>query len=90
MTLLVPRERLSSRYRTSVKLPTKCSALMLCMSETCHGKLVKEKLYEGKITISFVMHRRLLVMPREVSTNDGRVKSLGVFVQCNPKSPESA
>lgn len=33
---------------------------------------------------------RLLVMPREVNTNDGKVKSLGIFVQCNPKAPESA
>lgn len=40
--------------------------------------------------IRIIYYRRLLVMPREVNTNEGKVKSLGVFVQCNPKSPESA
>lgn len=37
-----------------------------------------------------ILFRRLLIMPREAATNDGKVKSLGIFVQCNPKSPESA
>lgn len=41
-------------------------------------------------SIDTVLYRRLLVMPREVNTNDGQVKTLGVFVQCNPKAPESA
>ena len=29
-------------------------------------------------------------MPREVATTEGRIKALGIFVQCNPQSPESA
>jgi len=29
-------------------------------------------------------------MPREVnSQTEGKIRGLGVFVQCNPKSPES-
>ncbi|XP_065899371.1 ubiquitin carboxyl-terminal hydrolase 7-like isoform X1 [Dysidea avara] len=31
---------------------------------------------------------KLLVMPRESATKEGRVKGLGVFVQCNPESVE--
>ena len=34
------------------------------------------------------IYRRLLVMQRDVTTKEGRVKGLGVFVQCNPDSPE--
>ena len=30
-----------------------------------------------------------MVMPRDVNHDGEKVKSLGVFVQCNPKSPES-
>ncbi|XP_064406140.1 ubiquitin carboxyl-terminal hydrolase 7-like [Halichondria panicea] len=32
---------------------------------------------------------RLMVMPREVNQDGEKVKCLGIFVQCNPKSPES-
>lgn len=35
-----------------------------------------------------LMYRRLLVMQRDVTTKEGRVKGLGVFVQCNPDAPE--
>jgi len=35
-----------------------------------------------------VHYRRLLVMPRESVSKEGRVKGLGVFVQCNPESAE--
>lgn len=48
------------------------------------GKLLSQPVYIRDLPW------RLLVMPREVSVTDGRAKSLGIFVQCNPKSPESA
>ena len=35
------------------------------------------------------MFRRILVMSRDVKTQEGVTKGLGVFVQCNPLSPES-
>ena len=33
--------------------------------------------------------RRLMVMPRVIKSTEGETKNLGVFVQCNPESPET-
>ena len=40
------------------------------------------------IFIFVPIYRRLLVMQRDVTAKEGRVKGLGVFVQCNPDTAE--
>ena len=45
-------------------------------------------LYNSVYVKCALITRRLLVMQRDVTTKEGRVKGLGVFVQCNPDSPE--
>ena len=65
---------------------------MLKQNQTNMKRLVSELFHTTNSVYSFFcVCRRLLVMPRESTTAEGvRIKSVGVFVQCNPKSPESA
>lgn len=50
--------------------------------------LYKSKIIKTSFQIQCCLFRRLLIMPRESNSNEGKkIKGLGVFVQCNPKSP---